>query len=192
MILDCTQLCFEVKEGGNISNVIAHCLITANDALWTTSAKSPSASSMSSTALDSEMSHITSKGTIKYKGGRPSQTDIPLSVYNNRKNYDIQESNKRTGGCLFIQGKYGYTRNALKDDVLYLRCRLGKQMKCSGTAKVDINTCELYQVREHTCGGSIDYTRGYTSKKRKGSKMVFNPLGVVQSDEGVPNLHEHC
>ena len=140
---------------------------------------------MPSTTMDSENSNTTTKGTIRYKGGWQSQTDIPISVYNNRKNYDIQESNKRTGGCLFIQGKYGYTRNGMKDDVLYLRCRLGKQLKCTGTAKVDIKTCELHQVRQHSCGGSIDYTRGYTSRRTKGSKMVFNPLDVALT-EGDP------
>lgn len=151
----------------------ASTVFTGSDRWWT-----PPTSSAPSIALGAETSDTTPAGTIRFKGCKQSQNAVPECVYKNRKNYDIQESNKRSGGCLFIQDRYAYFRNGVKYDVLYLRCRLGRQMKCKGTAQVDFNTCELKPVRPHTCGGSIDYTRGYTSRKTKGSKMVFNPLDV--------------
>ena len=42
---------------------------------------------------------------------------IPDALFHNPKNYDIQESNKKSGGNLFIHGQYGYCRNAITDEV---------------------------------------------------------------------------
>ena len=144
--------------------------------MWT-----PSTPPAPSIALETDSSDVTPAGTIRFKGCKRSQEAIPECVYKNRKNYDIQESNKRSGGCLFIHDNYAYLRNGVQYDVLYLKCRLGRQLKCKGTAQVDFNTCELKSKKPHTCGGSVDYTRGFTSRKIKGSKMVFNPLNVSQS-----------
>ena len=154
----------------------ASTVFTGGGKLWT-----PSTPSAPSIALEADTSDTTPAGTIRFKGCKRSQDAIPECVYKNRKNYDIQESNKRQGGCLFIHDKYAYLRNGVQYDVLYLRCRLGRQLKCKGTAQVDFNTCELRSVKPHTCGGSVDYTRGFTSRKIRGSKMVFNPLDVPLS-----------
>ena len=153
----------------------ASTVFTGGGKLWTPSTPVPSIT------LGGETCDTTPAGTIRFKGCKRSQDAIPECVYKNRKNYDIQESNKRQGGCLFIHDKYAYLRNGVQYDVLYLRCRLGRQLKCKGTAQVDFNTCELRSVKPHTCGGSVDYTRGFTSRKIRGSKMVFNPLDVPLS-----------
>ena len=156
--------------------MLASAVLTGGGHLWT-----PTVSAAPSIALGADTSDVTPAGTIRFKPVKQSQDAIPECVYKNRKNYDIQESNKRAGGCLFIHEKYAYCRNGVNNDVLYLRCRLGRQLKCRGSAQVDFNTCELKSLRPHICGGSVDYTRGYTSRKVKGSKMVYNPLNVSQS-----------
>ena len=144
-------------------------LILCNDTFMNSTALI--ATSSISTPVTSGTTYSPRRQQIKNRSDQ-----IPDAVFHNRKNYDIQESNKKSGGNLFIHGQYGYCRNALTAEVLYLRCRLARQLKCRGSAKISFETCELVQTLEHTCGGSVDYIRGYMSKKVKGSKMVYSPL----------------
>jgi hypothetical protein len=104
------------------------------------------------------------------------------------RNFEVVESNKRSGGTLWVSGDYGYVKNKTKDGRIYLACRLNKQIGCKGRAYIDTDECVLNKTADHSCGSSIDYSRGYKTRRKKGSKMHFVPLPTT-SVVGPENAH---
>lgn len=65
-------------------------------------------------------------------------------------NYECSSYKKKNGHIFYSQTGYKYTRNLVRNNNIYLHCELRKSdEKCKGSAKIDVITNELFEMRNH-------------------------------------------
>jgi hypothetical protein len=83
--------------------------------------------------------------TFVKKASILAEAFLPDPILVGRKtsqNFEVVESNKRSGGTLWVSGNYGYVKKwANKDGRIYLACQLNKMMGCKGRAYIDTGVC---------------------------------------------------
>ena len=65
-------------------------------------------------------------------------------------NYECSSYKKKNGHIFQSQTGYKYIRNFVRNNNIYLYCALSKSdEKCKGSAKIDVITNELFEMRKH-------------------------------------------